>query len=45
MHYVSSSTVINASQRQVWEFIKPPENSVFLSPDVILVLALRALTV
>jgi len=34
-HYVSASTAINASQRQVWDFIKPPENSVLLSPDVV----------
>jgi hypothetical protein len=34
-YYVSASTAINASQRQVWDFIKPPENSVLLSPDVV----------
>lgn len=35
VHYVSAATAINASQRQVWDFIKPPENSVLLSPDVV----------
>ncbi|SEP85468.1 SRPBCC family protein [Arthrobacter sp. OV608] len=35
IHYVSAVTVINASRQQVWDFIKPPENSVFLSPDVV----------
>jgi hypothetical protein len=35
VHYVSAATVINASRKQVWDFVKPPENSVFLQPDVV----------
>lgn len=35
VHYVSASTAIYASQRQVWDLIQPPENSVLLSPDVV----------
>lgn len=35
VHYVSAATVINASRKQVWDFIKPPENSVFLQSDVV----------
>jgi hypothetical protein len=35
VHYVSAAAAINASRRQVWDFIKPPENSVLVSPDVV----------
>lgn len=35
VHYVSAATTVNASRRQVWDFIKPPENSVLLSPEVV----------
>lgn len=35
VHYVSAATAINASRRRVWDFIKPAENSVLVSPDVV----------
>ncbi|MFE4230090.1 hypothetical protein ACFRJ8_19630 [Arthrobacter sp. NPDC056886] len=35
MHYVSACTAIFATRRQVWEFIKPPENSVLMDPDIV----------
>lgn len=35
VHYVSAATAINASRQQVWDFIKPPENSVLVSPDIV----------
>ncbi|MFF2244259.1 SRPBCC family protein [Arthrobacter sp. NPDC058130] len=35
MHYVSAATAINASRRQVWDFIKPPENSVLVHPEIV----------
>ncbi|MDF9752815.1 SRPBCC family protein [Arthrobacter sp. ES3-54] len=35
MHYVSAATAITATRRQVWDFIKPPENSVLIDPEVV----------
>ena len=35
VHYVSAATTIRAPRQDVWEFIKPPENSVLLNPEVI----------
>jgi hypothetical protein len=35
VHYVSAATTIRAPRQDVWEFIKPPENSVLLDPQVI----------
>ncbi|MET1086581.1 MAG: hypothetical protein ABWY04_05620 [Arthrobacter sp.] len=35
MHYVSAATAINATRRQVWDFVKPPENSVLMDPDIV----------
>jgi hypothetical protein len=35
MRYVSAATAIHATRRQVWEFIKPPENSVLMDPDIV----------
>lgn len=35
MHYVGASTSIKASRQQVWDFIKPAENSVLIDPDVV----------
>ncbi|MET4622825.1 hypothetical protein ABIE18_004304 [Arthrobacter sp. 2762] len=35
VHYVSASAAINASRQRVWDFIKPAENSVLVSPDVV----------
>ena len=35
VHYVSAATAINASRKQVWDFIKPPENSVLLNRDIV----------
>jgi hypothetical protein len=34
-HFVSAATAIQATRRQVWEFIKPPENSVLMDPDIV----------
>ncbi|GAA5202010.1 hypothetical protein GCM10023346_47790 [Arthrobacter gyeryongensis] len=35
MHYVSAETSIGAARQQIWDFIKPPENSVLLDPRVV----------
>ena len=35
VHYVSAATAIDASPRRVWDFIKPPENSVLLDPEIV----------
>lgn len=35
VHYVSATTSIGAPRQQVWDFIKPPENSVLLDPRVV----------
>ncbi|MEJ1192262.1 SRPBCC family protein [Pseudarthrobacter sp. CCNWLW207] len=35
VHYVGASTAIKASRQQVWDFIKPAENSVLVDPDVV----------
>lgn len=35
VHYVSAETSIGAARQQVWDFIKPPENSVLLDPRVV----------
>lgn len=35
VHYVSVAAVVNASRKRVWDFIKPAENGVLLSPDVV----------
>lgn len=35
VHYVGASTTIRASRQQVWDFIKPAENSVLVDADVV----------
>lgn len=35
VHYVSAATTIGASRRRVWDFIRPAENSVLVSLDVV----------
>ncbi|MDR6688953.1 hypothetical protein J2Y41_004552 [Arthrobacter sp. 1088] len=35
VHFVCASTAINATRRQIWDFIKPPENAALLSPGVV----------
>lgn len=35
MHYVGASTTTKASRQQVWDFIKPPENSVLFDANVV----------
>lgn len=35
VHYVGASTTIKASRQQVWDFIKPAENSVLFDADIV----------
>ncbi|WP_461164453.1 hypothetical protein [Arthrobacter sp. R4-81] len=35
VHYVSASTSIAASRRQVWQLIKPAENAILVDPDIV----------